>query len=147
MAQVRFSKVLTIDECSGAPNWSHMGVFSCHQCDLWREKIALSGIGKKARAARSARYQCTRKKSGQPLRVRIICKEVTSVSSVTSGQPSHVELPLKRKSTKAEWKTERDSEVLARKVANAKAVELSLMERDYVVLARKVANAKAVELS
>jgi len=41
MAKAQFSKVMTFDECSDAPNWSRLGIFSCHNFDKWRERLRI----------------------------------------------------------------------------------------------------------
>jgi hypothetical protein len=70
MAQTRFSKVLTFQECSDLPKWSRLGIFSCHNCDKWRERLQLGTVSRASRCTLSERhYHCHRNKTGQRIAV------------------------------------------------------------------------------
>jgi hypothetical protein len=142
MAQARFSKVMTFQECSDAPNWSRLGIFSCHNCDKWRERLQLGKVPWEDRCALSAkRYQCYRNKTGEKLHVRIVCRDPTSIYSVTNKGPvpavSSVTMNRRRRRA-GRSKIVEDGKKLTNsayaqnqllKSAKAKSVEASLMSR------------------
>jgi hypothetical protein len=72
--QAHLSKVLSVPECSDTPNWSRLRVFSCHACDLWREKwLFKPSLSARERHRLSARYQCNRGLNGQGLKINVAC--------------------------------------------------------------------------
>jgi len=83
-----FSRVLSVPECSDAPNWSHLGIFSCHACDLWREKWSHKlSLTSASRLLLSERYQCSRRLSGQGLKINVVCGVSASQES-TAAHPN-----------------------------------------------------------
>ena len=72
---VRFSNVLSLQECSDAPNWSRFGVFSCHACDVWRDKRQHKfSLTRASRELLSDRFQCVRRLQGKQLKINIVCR-------------------------------------------------------------------------
>jgi len=90
MSDLRFSQILSVDECSNVPNWSRLGFFSCHPCNVWRGKKVVNPLcaTKESRGLLSHWHQCTRKKSGKCLSIQIVCRDESSTTTNNSLIPS-----------------------------------------------------------
>lgn len=71
------------EECSDLPNLSRIGIFSCHACDMWRERqIHSARKTDTPRCQLNSRFQCSRKKNKAGIRVRVICgQELPAVNA------------------------------------------------------------------
>ena len=164
MEETRFSKLLCYNECSDVPNLSRLGVFSCSQCDLWRERKACSSNASlPERSSLSSRYQCSRP---GPRYIRIVCRapvngltcslpivsdkgSLHAVDESQSGCTRHVKklkrslaiqstVTLLHRDKKKKIKEQLAEEKRTAKEACALALEASLLERKATVREAKL---------
>ncbi len=135
--------------------------------------MRLKGARSHTRSLLSDRYQCTRRKSKQAIRIRIVCRGGSTNNFVNNNQQSHVAddpnvadavssndivnnkqqshaanaasgLRAKKKPTRSKSKIDIAGKILADKAARAKAIELSLVARKNQELNAKVAAQQTV---
>ncbi len=91
------------EECSDLPNLSLIGIFSCHVCDVWRERVNSARRSSTPRHELTDHYQCNRRKTKSVIRVWIVCGQAPVVNNAEES-PLHDET-AKPKAKKAKyWK-------------------------------------------